>query len=145
MPSASFAHSVTVACDRATIWDTMQHIQTWANIGPVEEAWNPVHDDRGILISYAWSTTVAGRRYEGTAETIEHKSPELFRVSLDGGEVGGILETQLNGSGKKSTDLVVTLDIRSQGMMSSIFFPVIRDAVGKGFGDQVDEFAAQFG
>jgi hypothetical protein len=37
----------------------------------------------------------------------------------------------------------VSIELRSKGMLSSLFFPAIKGAVGSGFPDQVADMGAQ--
>jgi hypothetical protein len=40
------------------------------------------------------------------------------------------------------TSITVTLEVRSAGLLSGVFFPVIAGAIGTGLPRAVDEFAA---
>ena len=64
--------------------------------------------------------------------------------TLDAGEMTGSINTELDGD-DEATELVVTLGIEAKGLLSSMFFGVIRDAVGRGLPAQVDEFATRIG
>jgi carbon monoxide dehydrogenase subunit G len=144
MPSASSSHEVTVAQPADGLWQILQNADTWANIGPVERVWDPVHDAAGTLMSYRWSTTVAGRPYEGTAKTMAAEPPSSIQQELDGGEVAGVLTTRLSPNADPShTTITVHLEVSSRGALSAMFFPIIADAINRGLPDQVEEFAGR--
>ena len=143
MPSTSTSHTVTVAEPAISIWNTLQDADTWANIGPVERVWDPVHDESGHLASYQWSATVAGQEYVGSATTRASEPGSIMQLELDGGEVAGVLTTELAESAPSSTDVTVTLEVSSRGTLSAMFFPLIANAINQGFPHQVEEFAAR--
>lgn len=140
MPAASFRHSVTIAAPAHTVWERLMDAGTWENIGPVDRVWDPVHDG-GVLTGYRWSTEVGGRRFEGTARTTGHEAPHHFSIDLDAGEMAGTITIDLL-EGNPATAMEVVLDFRTKGILSSMFFPLIRDAIGSGFAGQIEEFAA---
>ena len=141
MPSASFEHTVQIAQPRTTIWEALQDPDTWTRIGPVQEVWDPELDGDGVLMGYQWSTSIGGKRYEGTAATVEHAAPSRYVLDLDGGEMGGLISTDIGDESDEGTEVCVNIELRSQGMMSSLFFPAIKSAVGSGFPDQVEDLA----
>ncbi len=123
------------------LWERLQDANTYANIGPVEEVWDAEHDENGILQRYTWSTTVGRKPYEGSARTVEADNPHYLKMDLDAGEVAGSLATALEAVTDDVTNLAVTLEIVSKGTLSTLFFPVISDAVGRGLPEQVEAFA----
>ncbi len=144
MPSANASHLVSVALPPDDLWLVLQEADTWANIGPVERVWDPVHDGSGALQSYRWSTTVAGREYQGTAKTVSAQPGSTMQLELDGGEVVGVLTTNLSPNADPDhTTVEVALDVSSRGALSAMFFPIIADAIKRGLPDQVEEFAAR--
>ena len=146
MPSASSSHEVGVDRPAAELWEILQAADTWANIGPVERVWDPVHDEAGTLLSYRWSTTVAGRPYKGSATTVAADPPSTMQLELDGGEVAGVLTTRLSPNAEPGhTTVNVHLEVSSRGALSAMFFPLIADAINRGLPDQVEQFAARLG
>jgi hypothetical protein len=144
MPSARSSHSVSVARSADDLWDVLQNADTWANIGPVERVWDPAHDGSGMLTSYRWSTTVAGREYQGTAKTIAAEPGSTMKLELDAGEVVGVLTTHLSPNvDPNHTRIEVELHVSSRGALSGMFFPLIADAIKRGLPDQVEEFASR--
>jgi carbon monoxide dehydrogenase subunit G len=140
MPSAIHRHSAPAGQPIDAVWARLQEAGTWAGIGPVEEVWDPVHEG-GRLRSYRWRTTVGPTRYDGTATVVRSEPPHRMELSLDGGEVTGTLTTELSTNGDRHTTITVSLKIVSRGMLSSMFFPVVSDAVRRGLPEQVDRFA----
>lgn len=141
MPEATFSHAATVLTPRRQIWDRLQDIATWSQIGPVEEVWDPVHNEAGELVSYRWSTSVGPRRYEGTAVRVNGHAPERLQLALDGGELSGTLTTSLTALSDHETEIAVDLSIQPRGMLSTMFFSVVSDVVGRGLPSQVEHFA----
>jgi hypothetical protein len=141
MPSARFRHTASATKAPEEIWDRLQTVDSWANIGPVEDVRDPVHED-GALQGYRWSATVGPTTYDATAKVVESQRPHRMRLDLDAQEVVGVLLTEISANGDGTSLIAVTLDISSRGMLSTLFFPVISEAVGKGLPRQVEEFAA---
>ncbi|HHC08889.1 MAG TPA: SRPBCC family protein [Actinobacteria bacterium] len=139
MPSASFHHRVRLPVPPATVWRALQEPTTWEHVGPVERVWDPEFDG-DVLVAYRWSTTVGGKVFDGRARTIEHREPDRFVVDLDGGEMGGVVTVDLTGDGAETT-IDVGLEVRAQGLVSTLAFPAIRGAIASGFPDQVEELA----
>lgn len=140
MPSAKYVHTATTTRPIEDVWGRLQAASTWANIGPVEEVWDAVHDGENLK-SYRWRTTVGPTSYRGTARLIAAEAPRRMELDLDGGELTGTLTTNLSANGDGTTVVEVTLHIVSRGMVSTLFFPVISEAVGRGLPAQVERFA----
>lgn len=141
MPTARFTHSADAARPPDVVWARLQAAETWANIGPVDEVWDPVHEN-GELRSYRWSATVGPTKYKGTARVVETNPPVRMRLELDAREMAGELEAVVVANGDGATRITVTLAVESRGMLSTLFFPVVSEAVGNGLPAQVDGFAA---
>jgi carbon monoxide dehydrogenase subunit G len=142
MPSATFSHSVHVDRPRAEIWDDLQDPEIWASVGPVQKVWDPRFED-GVLVGFKWSTNIGGRTYEGVGTALEHDRPDRYTLDLDAGEMAGKVGTSLEDSNPGGTDIDVSIELRSQGMLSSLFFPAIKSAIGSGFPDQVNDMATK--
>jgi hypothetical protein len=67
-----------------------------------------------------------------------------MRLDLDATEVVGTLTTRLSENGDEATQIEVTLEIESRGTLSTLFFPVVSDVVGRGLPSQVERFAESF-
>ena len=144
MPKASFTHHAAITRTADMVWDRLQIAATWSNIGPVEQVWDEEHNDVGHLVQYRWSTTVGPKTYRGKANVIASEPGRLMRLALDAGEIVGTLTTALSANGDGSTHLEVTLEIVSRGALSTMFFPVVADVVGRGLPSQVERFAEAF-
>lgn len=143
MPSSSFEHSLEIDLPADQVWDALMLPETWQNIGPVEDVWDPEFDGE-TLIGYRWSTTVGGRAFTGTASAVSHERPTGYAIDLDAGEMAGRISIEL-AEKSPETEMRVRLDFRTKGMLSSMFFPLIRDAIAKGFPQQIEAFAARLG
>ena len=141
MPKARFSHRAYTVHSLDEVWERLQRVETWANIGPVEEVWSAVHGEDGSLRSYRWSAHVGPTRYKGTATVVAAEKGRLMTLDLDGAEVTGVLTTTILPNGHR-TSVAVTLEIASNGTLSSLFFPLVAQAVGKSLPDQVDRFVA---
>lgn len=144
MPNASFTHRTVISQPADHVWARLQDAGTWANIGPVEEVWDEVHDESGHLQRYAWSTSVGPRAYRGHAQVIGSDPGSVMRLALDGGELAGTLTTTLSKNGDDATHIEVTLHVESRGTLSTMFFPLVAEVVGRGLPGQVEEFARSF-
>lgn len=141
MPSASFSHEAHIEASPATVWASLQTAETWADIGPINEVWDPHHDHDGSLAAYKWSADVGPTTYRGSSLVVVSETDQRMRLDLDSSEVTGALEALLipNGTG---TNIRVTLDIESKGFLATMFFAAVAKAVGNGLPEQVDRFAA---
>lgn len=140
VPEATFTHTASIAQPEDEVWSYLQTSDAWAQIGPLQDVWDAVHEG-DELKSYRWRTTVGPTRYDGTAVVVAAARPELMRLDLDAGEVAGSLETRLSANGDGTTQIAVTLTVVSRGMLSTLFFPVVSEAIGRGLPEQVDRFA----
>lgn len=141
MPSARFDHHAVVDAPRHRLWEALQQPETYEGIGPVDRIWDAVHREE-ILTEYRWSADVGLRRIEGSATTKEALAPERMVFELDAGEVTGVLTVDL-AEESAATGLTVGLTMEANGMLSTLFFGAIRDAIGRGLPAQVDELAAK--
>ncbi len=146
MPDAAFTHTVVVHAPVSELWAELQSVDTWQGIGPVDRVWEPRHGGDGELLGYRWSTTVGGRPYEGSAETVASHPEESMLLSLDGGEVSALLNATLDPvEDGERTSLEVTMEIEPKGVLGNLFFAIIASAVRNGLEQHLDEFAARYG
>ncbi len=141
MPSATFSESVTIDAELTDVWDRLQEPDIWATLGPVQKVWNPTVED-GVLQGFDWSTDIGGKVYEGTGKAIDHQQPDLYKIVLDTSEMAGTITATLSAANPNGTVAVVEIEIRSKGLLSSMFFPAIKNAIGSGFPDQVADMGA---
>jgi carbon monoxide dehydrogenase subunit G len=143
MPSATFHESIAVNAPPDAVWDKLQEPSIWQSIGPVQNLWDPTFDD-GVLTGFQWSTDVGGVVYNGTGTAVIRDRPSHYELVLDTSEVAGTIAVALtendNGS---ATGIDVTLELRSKGLLSSMFFPMVSRAIGDGFPDQVQDLAVR--
>jgi len=145
MPRATFTHQATADAAVEDVWKSLQQAETWADIGPVEDVSDARMTPDGLLQSFRWSTTVAMKRYPGTARVAAVAVGEHMKLELDAREVAGTLETHLSPNGQGTTIVTVTLEVVSRGTLSTLFFPVVSEAIAKGLPAQVDRFADSLG
>jgi hypothetical protein len=145
MPRATFTHQATADATVEDVWKSLQRAETWADIGPVEDVSDAKMTPDGLLQSFRWSTTVAMKRYPGTARVAAVAVGEHMKLELDAREVAGTLETHLSPNGQGTTIVTVTLEVVSRGTLSTLFFPVVSEAIAKGLPAQVDRFADSLG
>ncbi len=140
MPKSRFTHRAVAAAPAHTVWQRLQDAATWAAIGPIEEVWDPQHDEDGRLRSYRWKTVIGPRSFLGSATVVQSEPDRMMRFRLDGSEVAGDLTAELAAEPDGSTSVTVTLAIESVGVLSTLFFTIVSDAVGRGLSAQVDAF-----
>lgn len=145
MPRATFTHQATAEAPIEAVWESLQLAETWADIGPVEEVSDAETTSDGLLQSFKWSTTVAMKRYPGTARLIAMDAGESMKLELDAREVAGTLETHLTPNGHGTTVVTVTLEVISRGTLSTLFFPMVSEAIANGLPAQVERFAESLG
>lgn len=144
MPSATFTESVAIGASPTSVWDRLQDPSTWASVGPVQRVWAPVIED-GMLTDFKWSTDIGGKTYDGTGTAIEHDRPTHYRLILDTSEMAGTITVDLSNGNPEGTVANVSMELRSKGMLSSMFFPAIKNAIGSGFPDQVVDMGRRLG
>lgn len=144
MPLARFRHSAGAAAPPGEVWGALQSAATWGGIGLIEAVWDEEHDEAGGLRSYRFRTSAAGRTWEGTASTVAAVPGERMEMTLSTREVSGRIEVTLTPEGEDS-EVAVRLEVEPAGMLATLFWGVIREAIASGFERQVDHFAAGFG
>jgi len=142
MPSATFTETIAIDAAPGEVWDRLQAPDIWASVGPVQKVWDPTIDD-GVLRNFKWSMNIGGKVYDGVGTALEHDRPHRYVLDLDAGEMAGKVSTDLSAGNPGGTVIAVSIELRSKGMLSSLFFPAIKNAVGSGFPDQVADMATQ--
>ena len=142
MPSATFSESVTIDVDPASVWDQLQEPDVWASLGPVQKVWDPVFDG-DVLTGFTWSTDIGGKVYEGSGTATEHQRPDRYQLILDTSEMAGTITADLSAANPGGTEAKVSIELRSKGLLSSMFFPAIKNAIGSGFPQQVADMGAK--
>jgi carbon monoxide dehydrogenase subunit G len=144
MPSATYQHTISVDAAPPEVWDGLQEPEIWSKLGPVQKLWDPVVEG-GVLEGFRWSTNIGGVVYEGTGTTTVKDRPGRFQLVLDTSEMAGTITVDLSEGNPGGTSATVTVELRSKGLLSSVFFPVVSRAIGDGLPEQVEGMAAQLG
>lgn len=144
MPSQSFNHVALTSASVEDTWRGLQLPETWATIGGVDRVHSPRHLPNGDLAGYEFIVTVAGIGYPGTATTAHRHAYESMVMDIDSTELTGRIEILLT-SAPEGTGITVMLTARSKGLLSTLAFPVIAAAIGRGLSENVDSFAASLG
>jgi hypothetical protein len=144
MPLATFRHTAEAAAAPSDIWPTLQDAATWAAVGPISEVWDAEHDDEGALRSFRFRTEAGGRSWEGTARTVVAEAPEKMDLVLSTDEIRGRVGVELGLDGKR-TLVSVRLEVEPAGMLATLFWSVVRQAISTGFKDGVEDLAAGLG
>jgi len=140
MPAATIQHTTTIDAPRERVWDGLQDPNVWTSIGPVQKVWDPQFED-GVLTGFQWSTEIGGVVYEGTGSAAVRERPGRYQLVLDTSEVAGTITVNLRDGNPGGTEVEVTVEIRSKGLLSSMFFPVVRRAIDDSLPEQVDAIA----
>lgn len=142
MPPDSFSHTVAVAATPDDLWLALQDADTWEGIGPLDAVWDSSHDTEGTLTGYRWSVTAAGKRWEGTASRTALEPGRSLRLALDSSEITGAIEVSIEAAG--SSRLTVTLEASPKGVLATMFWGIVRDALRSGLETHVDAFAQTY-
>jgi hypothetical protein len=92
-------------------------------------------------MGFSFDSVAAGRKYVGLATPEERIEKRRMSWRIENSEIGGVTRVDLEPS-NPGTSITVTLEVRSAGLLSGVFFPVIAGAIGTGLPRAVDEFAA---
>ncbi len=142
MPSATFRHVIAIDAPPDDVWDRLQNPEVWGSIGPVQNLWDPVIEDK-VLAGFQWSTDIGGVVYKGTGTATIQDRPDQYQLVLDTSEMAGTITVDLSKGNRGETIVDVTLELRSKGLLSSMFFPVVSRAIGGGLPAQVEDMASQ--
>ncbi len=144
MPRDEFSHTSTAAARPDEVFAVLDEPKTWEEIGGVDRVTDPVVDDEGRLQGFAFEVRAAGKAYMGFATPLQRIEGELMAWNVDTTEIRGTTSVALRPA-DSGTDVTVTLEVESKGLLSAMFFPVIASVIGSGLPRSVDEFAARFG
>ena len=140
MPSQTFSHSVRVAAPREVVWAALQQPETLEGIGGVDRVHDALIDQEGRLQGFSFEATAAGQVYPGLATPLTREEGRVIAWSIDTSEIEGMIRIDLADQGA-GTDLTVIVELETRSILSSVFFPVITSAMGKGLPDAVEAFA----
>ena len=143
MPSQTFSHSVRVAAPREVVWAALQRPETLEGIGGVDRVHDALIDQEGRLQGFSFEATAAGQVYPGLATPHIREEGRVIAWSIDTSEIEGMIRVDLADQADQGagTDLTVIVELETRSILSSVFFPVITSAMGKGLPDAVEAFA----
>jgi carbon monoxide dehydrogenase subunit G len=105
---------------------------------------DPTIDDQGKLRGFSFETVAAGKKYVGLATPHARIEGHKMAWRVKNSEVRGLTTVELT-TAADGTRIVVTLEVQSAGLLSTMFFPVIAGAIGNGLPKAVDQFAQELG
>ena len=143
MPKDEFSHTATAQASPKEVFDVLDEPATWEQIGGVDRVTDPVIDSEGRLQGFGFEVRAAGKSYVGRATPHMRIEDELMAWNVDTTEIKGTTSVALRPVGE-STEVTVTLEVESKGLLASMFFPVIAAAVGNGLPRSVEEFTTRF-
>ena len=139
MPSAEFEHTAFAPVSVEKAWQQLQKPETWEGLAGVDEVFDVHHAPDGLLTAYRFRATAASQVYEGRATTVEGVTEQRMAIDIVTSEVTGTITTTLSEA-DEGVSVSVTVNLRSKGFMSTLFFPVISQALGSGLPKQVAAF-----
>jgi carbon monoxide dehydrogenase subunit G len=141
VPSQTFTHSSSTSAPLEEVWAALDRPETWEAIGGVDRVFDAAIDEEGRLRGFSFETVAGGKSYTGVASPHRRVEGETIAWNVNSSEIRGITEVDLERDGETTT-VIVTLQVESAGFLSSMFFPVVAKAIGKGMPEAVDGFVA---
>jgi carbon monoxide dehydrogenase subunit G len=140
MPGQTFTASASTRATVGAVWDRLQVPETWEGISGVDSVFEPRHDESGQLVGFKFTSTAAGRRYEGTATPgpTEHEASLTWDIATS--EIKGWVRVDVHPD-DTVTRIQVTMHVEAVSMMASFGFPFIAAAIANGFQETADHFA----
>jgi hypothetical protein len=138
VPSETFSYSAIARATPSRLWEALQSVETWAELGGVSEIFDTTHDEHG-LAGYRFTAEAGGRRYQGQARRASVRPGEEMSMEIETSEIKGVLDIRIEpwDFGSK---LTVELTAHSKGFRAGLLFPIIAAAVGGGLPHNVDTF-----
>jgi carbon monoxide dehydrogenase subunit G len=143
VPSQTFGHEATTGAPVDAVWAALDQPGTWESIGGVDRVFDPRRDGEGRLVGFSFDTVAGGRKYVGTASRQERVEGTRMGWNIQNSEMRGVTRVTLNPT-ETGTIVTVTLEVESVGLLSSVLFPIIAGAIGRGLPTAVEEWAAAF-
>jgi len=119
----------------------LQDPVTWSNIGPVASVSDPEYGDDGTLVRFNWVANIGGKAYPGVASTTAHTRPTRFELTMDTSEIAGDVVATIETTDAGCT-VTVSITFRTKGILSTMFFPAIKQALAAGFPRQVADLVS---
>ena len=143
MPLATFRHNAAAQAPAPEVWEALQDAATWGSIGPIDEVFDATHEEDGTLTGFGFRTSAAGKTWDGTARRVAVEAGERVEFALTTSEIKARLSIDLTDTGDHA-DLAVRLEAEPAGMLATLFWGVVREAITSDFTRRVDQFAAGF-
>lgn len=143
MPKDEFSHTATAHASPKEVFEVLDEPTTWEQIGGVDSITDAVIDSEGRLQGFGFEVRAGGKVYVGLATPHQRIEDRLMAWNVDTSEVKGVTNVALRPVGE-STEVTVTLEVESKGLLASMFFPVIAAAIGSGLPKSVEEFTTRF-
>lgn len=143
MPKDRFTHKATIPASPSDVFEALDEPSTWEQVGGVDRVTDAVVDGEGRLQGFSFEVRAAGRSYVGAATPLQRVEDELMSWRVETDEVKGATSVALRAAGE-GTEMTVTLEVESKGLLSTMFFPVIAATIGSGLPRSVDDFAERF-
>ena len=140
----TFSHSVKVDAPREIVWAELEKPETWEAIGGVDRVHDAVFDSEGRLEGFSFEATAAGQTYPGLATPHAREEGSVMVWAIDTSEVEGLTRVELADE-DEGTRCRVTVEVQSRTILSSVLFPVIASALGRGLPAAVEAFADGIG
>ena len=139
MPRETFTYTSIASAPISEVWAALDKPETWEAIGGVDRVLDPVIED-GQLKGFSFETITRGKTYLGQARPDRRDEGRLMSWSIANSEIEGKMAVAL-ATTEERTRVTVTLDVESRGLVSTMLFPVIAGALGRGLPKAVDDFA----
>ena len=143
MPSQTFSHRALSTAPAHEVWAGMDDVETWKEIPGVDRIVASETDESGHLESFTFEATIGGRAYRGQARRRDRVEGEHISWDIISPDISGAIAVDLEST-DAGTAITVALTLTVEGFLASMFFPVITQALGRGFPEAVTEFAAGF-
>jgi carbon monoxide dehydrogenase subunit G len=140
VPGQTFTASASTTATVEEVWNRLQAPETWESISGVDSVFEPRHNESGQLVGFKFTSTAAGRRYEGTATPGRREHEASLTWDIATSEIKGWVRVDLHPD-DAGTRIQVTMHVEAVSMMASFGFPFIAAAIANGFQETADHFA----
>lgn len=96
----------------------------------------------GNLTGFRFSTSIAGATYRGRARVVDSRVEEAMTVSIRSSELTGSIGVVITPR-DDGTGLDVTLEMRPEGLIGALVFPVVTAAVAGSFASSVERLTSE--
>lgn len=139
MPGRNFSHHSISPVSVEQAWGALQKPETWGRIGGVNRIENATFDHEGNLTGYRFVVDIAGTAYRGTALRGQWDPPHRMAMAIDSEQLTGQINVEIS-SVPSGTEVTVEMAMEPAGFFGSMLFPVLTNAVAKGFPEAVERF-----